>query len=464
MAYQAPFFKLLASDLDQKLSLHHLSRPLLYTKKALFLSISGSPYKRLAIVLDPRFPRIYPLNEEEKTKGIETPFLQSLAKEMHNALVQRVVQFEEDRIIALEMQVNDEAFRPVSRTLVIELLPRANLILLNEDRKVLSSYRPEGLDSPRPLLRGMDYQAPNKPDYIASKTYDGDDLKNYYEECLARHPLLREERRKERYGPLIEKEKRKEKLLLRKLQAFDMDEAKAKEHINDNLIGDALYVGEGLDLEKGILEFKNEIIQFDPHERLSSVAAKFYSRARKAKVALKRVEENRAIAKKELEETQEKIEMLNEADEDLLEEYLPQSQGKTNRKSKANPDKLPYPMSMNHKGVTILFGRSAKENDCLSFMVDTSKEHLWLHVQEGTGAHVMIKKENPNDEEILAAATVALLASNRTDGRVMYTLRKNVKRGKVPGQAIVSTYKSLHVSKIDPEVKSSYRKAKRYQP
>ncbi len=63
----------------------------------------------------------------------------------------------------------------------------------------------------------------------------------------------------------------------------------------------------------------------------------------------------------------------------------------------------------------------------------------------------MIRKDNPNKEEILLASEIALLGSDKSDGDVMMAERKNVYKGNVPGQAIVRQYETIHLKKVRPE-------------
>ena len=108
-----------------------------------------------------------------------------------------------------------------------------------------------------------------------------------------------------------------------------------------------------------------------------------------------------------------------------------------------------------------LFGKNAKQNDFLSFAYATNKDYLWLHVKEAHGAHLIIQKENPSDQEIGMGCQIALLASKKEDGEVMYCPKKNVRRGNVPGQALVKEYRSATFRKIDPKARQAFLEAKK---
>ena len=164
------------------------------------------------------------------------------------------------------------------------------------------------------------------------------------------------------------------------------------------------------------------------------------------------------VPEKDLADVQAALLQLLLCDEEGLEELakeldiVPQ---KTPQKKKngdwrgLSHDSIPFEVERN--GTKILFGKSAKQNDCLTFLLDTAKEHPWLHVNGTTGSHVMIKKENPSDEDIRTACEIALLNSGKQDGDILLTLRKNVRKGNVMGLAIVKDAKTIHLKNIRSE-------------
>ena len=119
------------------------------------------------------------------------------------------------------------------------------------------------------------------------------------------------------------------------------------------------------------------------------------------------------------------------------------------------------PMQTTVSDVTYLFGRNARQNDYLTFAYATAKNHIWIHVKDAHGAHLIIKKDSPSDQEIALGCQIALLASKKEDGEVMYCPRKNVKRGNVPGQALVKEYRSATFRGISKEAREAYLQAKK---
>ncbi len=103
-------------------------------------------------------------------------------------------------------------------------------------------------------------------------------------------------------------------------------------------------------------------------------------------------------------------------------------------------------------GLAILVGKTAKDNDAVTFKV-SNPDDLWLHARGTPGSHVVIrldKKQQVPPETLKDAATLALFYSDLRKsgkGEVIYTLRKNVRKpkGAKPGSVTVTQEKSLWV-------------------
>ena len=125
----------------------------------------------------------------------------------------------------------------------------------------------------------------------------------------------------------------------------------------------------------------------------------------------------------------------------------------TPRASKVKP--LPakgYRTYTSIDGLEILVGKSAKDNDHLTFKMG-KPDDLWLHARGTPGSHVIVrlKKEQTVPHETLKdAATLTLWFSDLRKsgkGEVIYTLRKFVKKskGQKPGAVQVTRDKALWI-------------------
>lgn len=107
-------------------------------------------------------------------------------------------------------------------------------------------------------------------------------------------------------------------------------------------------------------------------------------------------------------------------------------------------------------GLTVLVGRTARDNDILSLKVASQKD-FWMHVAGESGSHVVIR--NPDGLETLPKATLEFAAS--LAGR--YSKAKNAKRvtvhvarakdvskprGLPAGKVVLKRYKSVKVAPL----------------
>ena len=114
---------------------------------------------------------------------------------------------------------------------------------------------------------------------------------------------------------------------------------------------------------------------------------------------------------------------------------------------------LPYRSFTSSNGTRILVGRSAKDNDALTFRVARGRD-IWLHARDVAGSHVVIPLDRgaePSHETLLDAAHLALhfsQARGEPAGDVQWTERKNLRRvpGAGPGRVTVAASRTLRVS------------------
>jgi predicted ribosome quality control (RQC) complex YloA/Tae2 family protein len=113
----------------------------------------------------------------------------------------------------------------------------------------------------------------------------------------------------------------------------------------------------------------------------------------------------------------------------------------------------PY-RTVNIDGWEVLVGRSAEDNDYLTFRV-AEKRDLWMHVGGGTpGSHVVIKNPDgvdiPRDVVEQAASLAAWHSKARGAGRVeVHACRAadvSKPRGAPRGQVEIKRYKRLKVA------------------
>lgn len=159
-------------------------------------------------------------------------------------------------------------------------------------------------------------------------------------------------------------------------------------------------------------------------------------------------------------DTAASAEDLEEIRADLAERgFLPQ---RPNRARRAGSRRRPGPAApmtprrfTTTSGATIVVGRSARENDRVTFRL-AGPEDLWFHARGLPGAHVVLKAgRHPADADIAEAARIAAFYSEgRGAGEVAVdcVLRKHVRRqkGGPPGAVVYRGERTLRVSAGPP--------------
>ncbi len=122
------------------------------------------------------------------------------------------------------------------------------------------------------------------------------------------------------------------------------------------------------------------------------------------------------------------------------------------------PSSNPYMEYRSSDGVDILVGRTARDNDHLTFRV-AAQNDFWLHVAATPGSHVVLRNPEGRDRPSRAsleeaAALCAFYSKSRNGGRVAvhWTQRRNVgkERGAPAGQVTLARYQSITVAPAIP--------------
>jgi predicted ribosome quality control (RQC) complex YloA/Tae2 family protein len=102
-------------------------------------------------------------------------------------------------------------------------------------------------------------------------------------------------------------------------------------------------------------------------------------------------------------------------------------------------------------GLTILVGRSAADNDVLTFKLGSARD-FWMHVASESGSHVIVRNpENlrrlPRETQRLAASLAAGHSRARHGGRVPVHVARcadvSKPRGFAPGKVLLARYETV---------------------
>lgn len=452
----------LASYYQETLLGAKISHLVLYSPNVFAFHLSKGG--KLVFSFDGPSPYVNVSETLEDVTSLSSSFYLSLRKETQNARIKGVEVWNEDRILVFILEAISATFKPVTRYLVSELLPgKGNLFLLDEGKKIMGGLRLGAINETRALLVHAPYLYPEKKEFKKDGLRKDFDLGRFKESCLSVEVAILERRKKEIYKPLFDFFKRKKRSLGKKLTLLDDDMKKAEEHLHDGDYGNFIYTDiDSIHPETGKMDYYGVEVPLDPRWSAAKNAETFFKRAKKAKTAIAISKENKEKTEKELESLEEDIDLSIGASEEFLlllsEKYGFAKDSGKKKKSDVGGAALPY--FVTHKGTTYLFGKSAKQNDYLSFHFDTSRNHGWLHVEGDSGSHVMIKKDFPSENEISFGVKLALLSSGLEEGMVSYSLRKDIRSGNAPGQAVLLNYRSIR-GEVDEEARSIFSLAKK---
>ncbi len=217
------------------------------------------------------------------------------------------------------------------------------------------------------------------------------------------------------------------------------------------------------DLEDGQREIE---VELDPTLRPHQNAEAWYEKARRLARAEERLPELIEAAEAEAARWRAAIEAA-EAEGGALPEWalraLERPSGRPAPRADEGP-RMPYKLFRTSGGIEVRVGRSAKDNDLLTFG-HSAPGDVWMHARSVPGSHVVLRwadpAASPPARDLEEAATLAALYSKaRTSGLVAvdWTRRKHVRkpRGAPPGMVRIQQVRTLFVEP-DPAVEERLR-------
>ena len=439
------YIEILSSEIEGKL----LFSPILINNETLLFPLAEDYHNSLVISLNNRCPLIYKINCDRFFKSFDNSFLQKFKKIFNRTYISNIKLYDKDNVVMFELHSNES---DQSRVFVAELIPNCpNLIVLNDDKIETTFYR----NKTRDLSVGAKYELPESLNELnGEQEITPEFLKSHFE-------LEDQLRFKEKYAEFVKFLNNKIKSANKKISSINGDLRKAEENQKYKDYADEIYTL-GLDLKskKESLELSGEIVKLDVSKTLSENCQNFYKKAKKAKETKRHFQTNIENAQKSLDEYNKILANFNDADEKekdrLMETYFP-----VNKKRETQETIFNRPWKFNLNGTYIYFGKNASQNDYLSFVMKLDKDYMWMHIKNLSGSHVVICSRKPTENELLTAAEFALLCSHQKVGEIIYTKKKNVRRGHTLGEAIVKNQQTVKLNSIREESKEAFAKATR---
>ncbi|MBE7415799.1 MAG: fibronectin-binding domain-containing protein [Deltaproteobacteria bacterium] len=429
--------------------------------------------ERLIISAHHRLGRMHITGLEFRNPPSPLRFCAFLRSRITNARIEGISQSGLERIAYIDLSARKgdderEAFR-----LVCELTGKsANIILVDGEGVVLDALRyfePE--TSARAVMPGFKLSPLPPPEKaFAEEAIPKGEGESWNEAADKFYSsLLREEEFSAKKGALKRVIGEAEKKLRRKLRNLEGDRMRALSEVENYKTGELLTTSFHL-LKRGMKEA--EVVDYtkDPpgpvlvrlDERLGPAenVERYFKRARKAKKALKLLEERVPVVEEELEyvgslhyqlEEAETYEDLSEIEDELQKGGYLKRMEKEKIKEAARAE--PVRRFKSTDGFEILCGKSGAGNDLLVSEY-ASNEDIWFHARNMPGSHALIKAGGRAGDitrkTIEEAASIAAFYSkgkNASRVDVIYTEARNVKkpRGAKPGMVMVREFKSVVV-------------------
>ena len=437
-----------------KLSGGRVSKIIQFGKDAFAFSLPRAG--RVMISLDNQNPVLYITEDKEGKTSLSTPLSAMLRKRLSGALFLGAECVNDDRVIRLRFSAVNDIFQEERLDLVLELIPtKANMALVDAEGKILAAFRPNSFTDPRPIFHGVQYEPPLKKGDFPVEEEDFD-VEAYFRSCEQKQQDMLSRRKNELFQEFFRHQNGHVKSLKRKIKQIDADIEKGKSHLHDGEYGNYLFTfAEEIPQGADHFDYYGTKVPLDPLKSIHDNAEDFFKKAKKAKNAVNLGLENRAKAEKELLEATQLLNFASSADEDTLSHLVEKPSGKKQPKKKAQQSSHQLPYVVNIDGRPYYFGRSARQNDSLTFFYATKPEYLWFHLKDQFGAHVILPRINPSDEDMNIAGEIVLCLAHKNDGEVQFTEHRNIRRGGVPGQVILGSYRSASFKSVSPKVKQA---------
>ncbi len=435
----------LAKEIDGKL----LFSPILINNETLLFPFAEDYKNSLVISLNNRCPLIYKINCNIFFKSFDNSFLQKFKKIFNRTIISDMKLSDKDNIVSFKLESNES---DEERLFIAELIPNCPNLIVTKDEKIEESFYK---NKNRDLSFGAKYELPES---LTELNGEQEITSEFFESHFKTEDELRY---KEKYAEFVKFLNNKIKSANKKISSINGDLRKAEENQKYKDFADEIYtLGLDLKLKLESLELCGETVKLDVSKTLSENCQNFYKKAKKAKETRKHFQANIDNAQKSLDEYNKILNEFNSSDEKgkdkLVETYFP-----VNKKRETQETIFNRPWKYNLNGTYIYFGKNASQNDYLSFVMKFDREFIWMHIKNLSGSHLVICSRKPTENELLVASEFALLCSHQKAGEIVYTKKKNVRRGHTLGEAIIKNQQTIKLNSIREETKELFALAKR---
>ncbi len=435
----------------------------------------GGDEKNLLLVARPGFARAHFVEEPPANPRTPPPFCEELRRHLMPGRIVGASTLKNDVVLVLDFEVRGEDEKLAPRRLYAELFgKRPNLVLTSAEGMILSVLAPRDSGA-RKLVPGERYEPPARPErdlappppfawHGSGPGRDEAPLSRLLEKSITpRETAAAVGEARDAFLAAVAEEDKK---LRRRLDNIGKDLRGAESIPKLRAEGEVLKAHLG-EFKRG-MKWLVATTWKDDHEEKLTIAldpkrtphqevtfrfdeAKRLERLKDAAAARQAEVEDRLRALAgfavlaQVAQTEDGIAMLR-ADAGLA-PRVAAAPGKKAAPPKPEARK-PYRAFLSKDGIEMLVGRTAADNDELTFRIANGND-FWFHVRDYPGSHVVIRAQDELPQEtLLDAATLAVhFSRGKAGGKrdVSWTRRKYVtKAPRAPaGQVLLSSHKTI---------------------
>lgn len=445
---------------NKSFSNSYLNKIYQLTSLDFYLEFSKDKRNGILISLNATLPFFTNIKAPSLT-GVISPFLKTLKTLLMNAKLINISLENDDNIISLSFNKTNDLYDKIEYKLIIELFKLNSNIILISNKRIICALRHKGLETNHPTINGINYDFPSKTQYFREFSIKDSQFINSYINNLESKYLS------EKYKPIILSIKRKLKSLERKMSNILKDKNDAIIKLKYKDYADILLMNlEGV--KKGDKYLMVNDLNIELNQNLTPVENlnKFYKIYKKSRQTISSCAEQIEKATYEIEYLKyllDEIDFFNEKDfDELIVELNENKIVKVPHISLSKKIKSSIkPYYIEYEGTKIGFGKNNLQNDYLTFNL-ALKNNYFLHINKEHGPHVIIFNDNPDDKLIQLACEIALHLAKKTDGDVIFTQVKFLKKFKEPGKVKLSKYETYHISNFKNNISLLLLNSKRF--
>ena len=383
----------------------------------------------------------------------------NLRKYLKGSYIHEIEVLNNDRVMKFTLHKSDEFYNKETYYLILELIPTiSNLIFLNSKEEIIFAKHYSDLSASRPVIRKMKYVPLSKNAELAVGEFDYEAYKLDLQKYVLDSSSIKQ---KEKALPLYNFFKQKVKSLKKKIKVLEEEKDKANTNLIYKEYGQFLltYKDDPSSLNPYILNIKDI---YNSDLTVEENAEVLFNKYKKCKRTIENDIREIEIAKGDInlfEHYLSVFDYLSDEEMAALEnKYLPNKKNNAKRKQVIDSSE---PYYVTYKNTKIGFGKNKDQNNRLSFKL-ADKSHTFIHMNKMHGSHVIIFKDDIDNDVLLVGLEIALVLSGQEDGEIQVAKVKDIKKGHEVGQVLLDKYQTYNLKEVRDSTKELLKSQRRF--